>query len=161
MIRAVVLTISDSAARGEREDRSGPALREFMEAQGWSVAVPIEVLPDDVDRIAGRLIALADSGDFDVIVTTGGTGVAARDVTPEATARVVDRQIPGIAEVMRFEGRKSTPYAVLSRGIAGHRGRTPIVNVPGSPRGAVESLEAIAALIPHVIALLHGNTKHD
>lgn len=159
MIQAAVLTISDSAYQGSRHDRSGPAVRERLEQLGWSVAA-MEVLPDEEEMISERLRTLADGNQVSAIFTTGGTGVAARDVTPEATRNVIEREIPGIGEWMRAKGRHSTPLAVLSRGIAGTRGRVLIVNLPGSPRGAVESLNAIVDLVPHILDLLSGNTEH-
>ena len=160
MIRVAVLTISDSTSRGQREDRSGPAVREQVEQRGWIVTMTA-VLPDERNAIASRLIGLTGAEAPDVILTTGGTGVALRDVTPEATRSVLEREIPGLGELIRSEGRKSTPYAVLSRGIAGTRGRSLIVNLPGSPQGAVESIEVIADLIPHIVDLLHGKTEHS
>ncbi len=159
-MRTAVVTISDSVARGAREDRSGPALRQRAEQLGWQVA-EIEVVEDDRDSIARLLADLSDRRSVSLILTTGGTGVAHRDVTPEATRTVVDREIPGLAELMRAEGRRFTPRAVLSRGIAGTRGRTLIVNLPGSPKGAVESLDALAELAPHIIDLLEGRTEHN
>lgn len=159
MIHAAVLTISDSASAGTRADRSGPALRERLEQLGWSITV-MEVLPDEADEIAARLATLADGGQLAAIFTTGGTGVALRDVTPEATRTVIDREIPGLPELMRAKGRQSTPLAVLSRAVAGTRGRVLIVNLPGSPKGAVESLDAIVELVPHVLELLRGQTEH-
>jgi molybdenum cofactor synthesis domain-containing protein len=159
MIRAAVVTISDSVAAGTREDRSGPAVHQRVEQLGWTIAAS-ELVPDDRDAISRLLTDLSDQRGVSLIFTTGGTGVAERDVTPEATRAVVDREIPGLAELMRAEGRKSTIRAVLSRGIAGTRGRTLIVNLPGSPRGAVESLEAVARLAPHIIDLLEGRTEH-
>ncbi len=158
-IATAILTISDSVARGTREDRSGAALRDRVVALGWSADAQA-VVPDEIPAIVDKLKHWADSDEVSVILTTGGTGVAFRDVTPEATRAVIDREIPGVAEVMRAEGRKSTPFAVLSRGIAGTRGRVLIVNLPGSPKGAVESLDAIAGLIPHMADLLHGKTEH-
>ena len=160
MIRTAVVTISDSVARGTREDRSGIALRQRAEQLGWEVAA-IEVVEDDCASIARLLAELADRRNVSLILTTGGTGIAQRDVTPEATRAVVDREIPGLGELMRAEGRRFTPRAVLSRGIAGTRGRTLIVNLPGSPKGAVESLDAVAALAPHIIDLLEGRTEHN
>jgi molybdopterin adenylyltransferase len=155
MIQAAVLTISDSAAAGKRVDRSGPAVRERLEQVGWQVAV-LEVVPDEAGLIADRLVSLAGSGKVSAIFTTGGTGVAARDVTPEATRAVIEREIPGIGELMRSQGRNSTPLAVLSRGLAGIRGRVLIVNLPGSPRGAVESLDAVIEVLPHAVDLLES-----
>jgi molybdenum cofactor synthesis domain-containing protein len=159
MTRAAVLTISDSVTAGVRTDRSGPAVRERLEQLGWKVSVT-EVVPDEAAAISARLAALADGGQVSAIFTTGGTGLAPRDVTPEATRAVIDRDIPGLPELMRNRGRESTPMAVLSRAVAGTRGRVLIVNLPGSPRGAVESLDAIVEVVPHVLELLRGHTDH-
>jgi len=159
MIRVALITVSDSVAAGTREDRSGPKLRGQVESFGWQVAAE-EIVPDERDQIAAMVRRLADSGQCSVVITTGGTGVALRDVTPEATRDVIDREIPGLAELMRAEGRKATHFAVLSRAVAGTRGRTLILNVPGSPKGAVESLDAVAKLIPHIVDLLEGRTSH-
>jgi molybdenum cofactor synthesis domain-containing protein len=159
MIHAAVLTISDSSSAGTRADRSGPAVRERLEQLGWQVSVT-ETMPDDAPEISARLAALADSGAVDAIFTTGGTGIAARDVTPEAARAVLDREIPGFGELMRARGRESTPLASLSRSLAGTRGRVLIVTLPGSPKGAVESLNAIVELVPHVLELLEGHTSH-
>jgi molybdenum cofactor synthesis domain-containing protein len=159
MTNAAVLTISDSVAAGTRKDRSGPLVRERLEHLGWSVPV-MEVIPDEADRIGARLAELADGGQVSAIFTTGGTGLAPRDVTPEATRAIIDREIPGIGELMRARGLASTPLAVLSRSLAGTRGTVLICNLPGSPRGAVESLDAIVELAPHVLELLHGRTEH-
>lgn len=159
MITAAVITISDSVSQGARADLSGPAVRERLEQLGWLVSA-LEVVPDDSGLISQRFRTLADGGQISAIFSTGGTGVAARDVTPEATRAVVDREIPGMAELMRAKGRNSTPLAVLSRGICGTRGKVLIVNLPGSPRGAVESLDAIVDLVPHILDLLSGKTDH-
>ena len=160
MIRVAVVTVSDSVVAGTREDRSGPAVRDRAESFGWTVT-GVHVVPDESHWIADLLTGLASSSDVSLILTTGGTGVAARDVTPEATRGVIEREIPGLAELMRSEGLKFTPKAVLSRGLAGVRGQTLIVNLPGSPKGAVESLDAIAKLVPHVLDLVEGRTSHD
>ncbi|MGD0299804.1 MAG: MogA/MoaB family molybdenum cofactor biosynthesis protein [Bryobacteraceae bacterium] len=159
MIRTAIVTVSDSVAAGMREDRSGAVLRARVEAQGWQVTAQ-EIVPDDVDRIANVLTRLADSGQVSLILTTGGTGIAARDVTPEAARTVIVREIPGLGEMMRAEGRKLTPFAALSRSMAGVRGRVLIVGLPGSPKGALESLDAIVQLIPHIIDLIEGRTGH-
>jgi molybdenum cofactor synthesis domain-containing protein len=156
-IPAAVVTVSDSCSRGEREDRSGPAVAQFLEKLLFSVTAR-EVVPDDSITIQNLLIRLAR--EVRLIVTTGGTGIAARDVTPEATVAVSDRLVHGVAERMRAEGLKKTPFAALSRGVCGVRGKALILNLPGSPAGAVESLEAVAELIPHAIDLLSGKTEH-
>ncbi len=156
MIRVAVVTISDSVAAGTREDRSGAALVQKSSEFGWAVA-HTKVVSDDRDRISA---ALTEFSDVDVVLTTGGTGVALRDVTPEATAAVSDRKIEGFGELMRLKGMEKTKFAHLSRGGAFTRGEVLIVNLPGSPKGAVESLDAVAGLIPHVVDLLHGRTEH-
>src|SRR5438445_2490368 len=132
MTNAAVLTISDSVSAGTRTDRSGPAVRERLEQLGWRVAV-MEVIPDIVSEISERLATLSDGEQLAAIFTTGGTGVAARDVTPEATRAILDREIPGLGEVMRLKGREITPLAALSRSLGGTRGRVLIINLPGSP----------------------------
>ncbi len=152
-----MLTVSDSCARGDRKDASGPAVAQLLQQLHFSVTVR-EVVPDDPIQIQNLLIRLAREVRF--VVTTGGTGIAPRDVTPEATVAVCDRLLLGVAEQMRSEGTKKTPLAALSRGVCGVRGCALILNLPGSPAGAVESLQAVAGLIPHAVDLLSGNTEH-
>ncbi len=159
MIRVLVITVSDACSAGTREDRSGPAVADYAEQRGWSIAGR-EVVPDEADRITRLITGCADGGRADVILTTGGTGIAERDVTPEATRASLEREMPGLGETMRHEGRKHTRLAPLSRAVAGTRKRTLIVNLPGSPKGAVESLGAIADLVPHIVDLLAGRTEH-
>ncbi len=158
-MRVALLTISDSAAQGSRPDRSGPALAERCRGLGWDV-VSSAVLSDDRAQLEAQLAAMADAGSTDLVLTTGGTGLGPRDSTPEATAAVCEKLVPGLAELMRSEGRRANLRAALSRAVAGVRARTLIVNLPGSPRGAVESLDAVAGLLPHAIEVLHG-ARHD
>lgn len=154
---AAVITVSDSCARGEREDLSGPAVAKALTELHFSIKGR-EVVPDDKIKIQNLLIKL--SREVQLVVTTGGTGIAARDVTPEATTAVCDRVLDGVSERMRNEGSRKTPFAALSRAVCGTRGRALILNLPGSPKGAVESLQAVANLIPHAIELLGGKTDH-
>ena len=156
-LTAAVVTVSDSCSRGEREDVSGPAVAHLVQQLHFSVAAH-EVVPDDSTLIQNLLIRLAREVRF--VVTTGGTGIAPRDVTPEATVAVCERLLDGVAERMRSEGSKKTPFAALTRGVCGVRGQALILNLPGSPAGAVESLAAVAELIPHAIELLSGKTEH-
>jgi molybdenum cofactor synthesis domain-containing protein len=158
-MRVAVLTISDSVSRGEREDLSGPAVIAFCRGLQWEIVATRQV-SDDLEAIRKQLCELADSGRLDLILTTGGTGIGPRDNAPEATQAVAQRVIPGIAEEMRRKGLEKTPTAVLSRGVAGTRAKTLIVNLPGSPKGATESIEAIAHLLPHAVHVLHG-ARHD
>jgi molybdenum cofactor synthesis domain-containing protein len=158
-MRVAILTVSDSVFQGTRKDASGPALAERCRALGWQV-VATQAVPDEQGMIETRLIEMAGMGLVDLILTTGGTGIGPRDLTPEATRAVCGREIPGIAEVMRAAGRQSTSRAVLSRAVAAVRGRTLVVNLPGSPRGAVESLDAVADLLPHAVDVLRG-ARHD
>ena len=155
MIRVGVLTISDSCARGEREDLSGRTIEEMLPGDQFAVAAT-GVLPDDRAAIAAELVKLAGRGDIDIVLTTGGTGFGPRDVTPEATASVCDRMVPGFGELMRMEGVKRTPNAVLSRAVAGIRGGTLVINLPGSPKAVRECLELILGLLPHAVLMLRG-----
>ncbi len=148
-----VLTVSDTAHRGVRVDESGPAIAELLEIVGAQVQ-DRRVVPDETDLIERTIIHMVDTLDLDVVLTTGGTGLAPRDVTPEATHRVIEREVPGIAEAIRIYSLKKTARAMLSRGIAGVRGRTLIINLPGSPKGVRESLHAIVDQLPHAVALL-------
>ncbi len=160
MIRVAVVTVSDSAVAGTRADVSVPALVQRITQLGWQIA-GTKLVIDEVSEIAAVMKELADSGGIDVILSTGGTGLSPRDVTPEAARSVAAREVPGFGEVMRAKGRNSTPMASLSRSAAYTRGATLILMLPGSPRGAVESLEAVMDLIPHAVNLLHGRTEHD
>jgi molybdopterin adenylyltransferase len=153
-IKAVILTISDSASRGDREDLSGPAVVAELQTIKAEI-VAAEILPDERKIISARIIQYADDGTANLIVTTGGTGLSPRDVTPEATRDVIEREVPGLAEMMRAESIKITPLAALSRSVCGARGRALIINLPGSVRGARENLTAIARTLPHAISLLN------
>ncbi|HLI04572.1 MAG TPA: MogA/MoaB family molybdenum cofactor biosynthesis protein [Terracidiphilus sp.] len=157
-MKAAILTVSDKGYRGEREDRSGPELAAWLGRRGVQI-VWTRIVPDEAADIAAQLIEWADSRICDLIVTTGGTGVAPSDVTPEATRRVLDREIPGLGEAMRLASAAKTPFAMLSRAVAGVRGRALIVNLPGSPRGAIENLEAIWAAVPHAVKKIQGDTE--
>ena len=159
MIRAGILTVSDAGSRGEREDTSGAAIRELLVGIGGEVG-RYEIIPDERNRIAATLRAWCDAGDLDLILTTGGTGLAPRDVTPEGTLDVAERLAPGIAEAMRAEGMRHTPNAMLSRAVAAVRGHTLIVNLPGSENSVRESLGAVLDVLPHAVELLQGVTEH-
>lgn len=156
MLRAGILTVSDRSAQGKRQDASGPALVEALGAHGVEV-VWTAVCPDDTEEIRRMLVLWADEHRADLILTTGGTGVAPRDVTPEATLSVLTRTIPGMGEAMRAASMQKTPHAMISRAVAGVRGTTLIVNLPGSPKGALENLEAVLPAIPHAVAKIQGD----
>jgi molybdopterin adenylyltransferase len=159
-IRFGLLTLSDRSSRGERPDASGPALAQLIQTQGWSIARQ-ELLPDDEAAIRTLLAEWADSGEIDVILTTGGTGFAPRDVTPEATRAVIEREAPGLAEAMRAASLKITPHAMLSRVVAGIRKRTLIINLPGSPKGAIENLQVVLPVLPHAVQLLREDPQSE
>ena len=154
-----ILTLSDKGSRGERIDTSGPGLREMVAAQLDTLAnvVAYEIVPDERAQIEQKLTEWADRDGLALILTTGGTGVALRDVTPEATLAVIERQVPGMAEAMRYYSMQKTPFAMISRAVVGIRGRTLIVNLPGSPKGARESLEAIIVALPHALEKIAGD----
>ena len=159
-LRFGILTLSDRAARGERADASGPALVQLIRAQGWSVVQQL-VLPDEEAAIRARLISWADNGELDIILTTGGTGFSPRDVTPEATRAVIERKAPGLAEAMRAASLKITPHAMLSRIVTGIRRDVLIINLPGSPKGAVENLQVLLPVLPHAVQLLHEDPSSE
>ena len=154
----VVITVSDSVSEGTRADASGPAVEQVLTNLGF--AVRRDLVSDDPDSVYALLVRHVDDPSICAVFTTGGTGLGPRDWTPEVTRRVIDRELPGFGEWMRFRGRAATARAILSRGIAGARGDTLVVNLPGSPAGAVESLEAVADVLPHAIDLLRGDTEH-
>ena len=153
-----MITVSDGVSAGTRDDVSGPALLDVLKRARFQVSGP-EVVPDAEDRISDAVVAAVVDG-ADLVVTTGGTGLGPRDVTPQATSLLIDYEVPGIGELMRRAGESSTPMAALSRGVAGVRGQALILNVPGSVNGATESLEAVIPVLGHAIQLLHGDTKH-
>lgn len=152
-MRCGILTVSDRSSAGERDDLSGPLLRELVEGKGWQVTRE-GVVPDDIAQIKVTLVAWIESGDLDVLLTTGGTGFALRDVTPEATKAVIERETPGLVEAIRAESLKITPHAMLSRAAAGIRGRVLIINFPGSPKAVRENFAVIAPVLPHAVDLL-------
>jgi len=159
-IRIGIITISDRSSRGERPDESGPALNNAVTQQGWQV-VQTEILPDEAEQLKTTLAAWADGGEMDVILTTGGTGFSPRDITPEATQAVIQRPTPGLSEAMRSAGLLITPHAMLSRAIAGIRSRTLIVNLPGSPSGAIENLAVLVPILPHAVQLLRDEPSSE
>ena len=159
-MRIGILTVSDRSARGERPDLSGPAIEELILEQGWSVS-RVEIIPDELPLLIDTLATWADSGEFDIILTTGGTGFSPRDITPEATIKVVHREAPGLAEAMRAASLTVTPHTMMSRARTGIRGRTLIVNLPGSPRGAVENLNVVLPVFEHAVALLSDDPEAE
>jgi molybdenum cofactor synthesis domain-containing protein len=158
-MNVAIITVSDTVASGERQDASGPAVAARCQELKFTVE-STHTLPDDPAQIRSLLSKLADGQNIDVILTTGGTGIGPRDSTPEATQAIAERLVPGMAEEMRRKGLAHTPRAILSRGVAAIRGSTLILNLPGSPKGAVESLDAVAALLPHSVQIIHG-ARHD
>lgn len=160
MIRFGILTLSDRSSRGERADSSGPALARLILAENWSVTKQA-LLPDNESEIRNLLIQWSDSGEVDIILTTGGTGFSPRDVTPEATRAVIEREAPGLAEAMRAASLKITPHAMLSRIVTGVRKRTLIINLPGSPKGAVENLQVVLPVIPHAVQLMREDPNSE
>lgn len=159
-LRFAIIIASDRSARGERPDLTGPALAAFLQERGWQV-MHTAILPDDLALLRETLAAWADRAEQDVILVAGGTGFGRRDVTPEATRQVIEREAPGLAELMRLESLKVTPHAALSRGVCGIRGQVLIVNLPGSPRAAVENLAVIAPLLPHAVELLREDPQAE
>jgi molybdenum cofactor synthesis domain-containing protein len=159
-IRFGILTLSDRSARGEREDESGPALARLILARGWSV-IKQAILPDNQSQIRATLMEWSEDGALDVILTTGGSGFAPRDVTPEATRSVIDRESPGLAEAMRAASLNITPHAMLSRIVTGIRKQTMIINLPGSPKGALENLDVILPVLPHAVQLLRDDPDSE
>jgi molybdenum cofactor synthesis domain-containing protein len=159
-IRIGIVTVSDRSSRGERSDESGPALFTAVTQQAWHV-IRTTILPDEFDRLVETLSQWADSGEIDVILTTGGTGFSPRDITPEATTAVIQRPTPGIAEAMRSTSLQITPHAMLSRAVAGIRSHTLIINLPGSPKGAVENFAVLIPVLPHAIKLLREDPSAE
>lgn len=158
MYRAGILTVSDRGSRGEREDISGKVIAEMLAGISIEVAA-YDIIPDEEDRIAAKILEFVDTRNLDLVITTGGTGVSPRDVTPDATRRVMDREIPGMAEVMRQESARKTPHAMLSRAVVAIRKQSLIINLPGSPKGARENLQAILPALEHALEKIKGSER--
>lgn len=156
--RAAIITVSDRGSRGEREDRSGPEIAGMVEAMGMEI-IDRRIIPDEHGVIRQTLMDLSDRADVDLILTTGGTGVSPRDVTPDATLEVIDKEVPGMAEAMRRQSATVTPHAMISRAVVGIRGRTLIINLPGSPKGAKENLAVLIPALPHAIEKIKGDER--
>jgi molybdenum cofactor synthesis domain-containing protein len=161
MFRVGILTVSDKASRGERQDMSGPTIRESLSFLGDSYVAMYEIIPDEKDVIAGKLVEWADEDSVDIILTTGGTGLSERDVTPEATMSILDKVVPGFAEAMRAKTFNMTPMAMLSRAVVGIRGKCLIINLPGSPVAVRECLGVVLPVVPHAVGIIQGEiTEH-
>lgn len=161
MIKVGIITVSDKGSKGERIDESGPAIREMVENAGWQV-LDYKIVPDERDRIQSEIIRMVDGERLDLVLTTGGTGLSPRDITPEATKGVIEKEIPGLAEAMRMKTMDITPAAILSRAVAGTRGNSIIVNLPGSVRAVKENLGVILQVLPHGLEILQGKMgDHD
>ncbi len=158
MFKAAIITVSDKGSQGKRQDLSGPAIAEMLAGAAIEVKHTL-ITPDEIDRIRKAIIQFADVEKMDLILTTGGTGVSPRDLTPDATLKVLDKEIPGMAEVMRITSMKITPHAMISRAVAGIRGHSLIINLPGSPKGAMENLAAVLPAIPHAIEKIKGDDR--
>lgn len=154
-LKVAVINVSDKGFRGEREDRSGKYIMDYFKENGWEIS-DYAIVPDEVDIIKDKLVDICDNEKANLIITTGGTGFSERDVTPEATEKVIERKVPGFSEIMRIEGQKKTPRAILSRGVSGIRKKTLIINIPGSIKGAKDNLELIYQSLPHGIDILTG-----
>ncbi|MBI9034937.1 MAG: molybdopterin adenylyltransferase [Bacteroidales bacterium] len=159
-IQIAIITVSDRSSKGEREDSSGPLLVKLAEEQGWNVIFKI-IIPDEIPEIKKTLIEICDNTETDIILTTGGTGFTPRDVTPEATLSIIEKETPGISEAMRFESLKITPHAMLSRGVCGIRGNSLIINLPGSPKAAKENFNVVLPVLPHAIELIRNSPASD
>ena len=159
-MKAAVITISDGCYHKKREDTSGQKLSQILTENQWEV-VSTHIVPDELSRIQEEILELSQDAEIDLIVTTGGTGLAPRDVTPEAIRPLLEKEIDGLPELMRLRGLESTDFAALSRSLAGARGETLILSLPGSPKGATQSLQAVLNILPHAVDILHGRTAHD